>query len=99
VVGDRFFTTYLKDAKSEVRMFDLSGKRLGDVKLPGIGSASGFTGRRADRETFYSFTTFVSPPAIYRYDIDAGKSTLFREPSVPFKSSDYETKQVFYKSK
>jgi prolyl oligopeptidase len=99
VVGERFFAVYLKDAKSEVRMFGLSGKRLGELKLPGIGTASGFTGRQADRETFYSFTTFVSPPAIYRYEVDAGKSTLFREPSVPFKPSDYETKQVFYESK
>ncbi|HVA49866.1 MAG TPA: prolyl oligopeptidase family serine peptidase [Pirellulales bacterium] len=99
VVGDRFFAAYLQDAKSQVRMFDLSGKSLGGLVLPGIGSAGGFTGRQADRETFYSFTSFVSPPAIYRYEIDAGKSELFREPEVPFQASDYETRQVFYNSK
>ena len=99
VVGDRFFAVYLKDAKSQVAVFDLSGKPLGELKLPDLGTASGFTGRQSDRETFYSFTSFVSPAAIYRYDIEAGKSELFREPEVAFEPSDYETRQVFYESK
>lgn len=99
VVGDRFFAVYLKHAKSQVAVFDLSGKPLGELKLPDLGTASGFTGRQSDRETFYSFTSFVSPAAIYRYDIEAGKSELFREPEVPFTPSDYETRQVFYESK
>ncbi|HET6883988.1 MAG TPA: prolyl oligopeptidase family serine peptidase [Pirellulales bacterium] len=99
VVGDRFFAVYLNDAKSQVRTFDLSGKRLGEVKLPEIGSAGGFTGRRSDRETFYSFTSFVRPASIYRYDIDEDKSDLFREPKLAFDPDDYETRQVFYQSK
>ncbi|HVX14581.1 MAG TPA: prolyl oligopeptidase family serine peptidase [Pirellulales bacterium] len=99
VVGDRFFAVYLNDAKSQVRIFDLKGKSLGELKLPEIGTAGGFTGRRADRETFYSFTSFVRPPAIYRYDIDDRKSELFREPKLAFDPDDYVTKQVFYQSK
>jgi prolyl oligopeptidase len=99
VVGQRFFAVYLNDAKSQVRMFDLSGKSLGELKLPEIGSAGGFTGRPHDRETFYAFTSFVRPASIYRFDIDAEQSELFREPKLAFDPDDYETKQVFYKSK
>ena len=99
VVGDRFFAVYLQDAKSQVRMFNLQGKPLGELRLPDIGTAGGFTGRRSDRETFYSFTSFVTPPAIYRYDIQATKSELFRKPELAFDPADYETRQVFYHSK
>jgi prolyl oligopeptidase len=70
-----------------------------DVDLPGIGTASGFGGKRADRETFYSFTGFTTPGAIYRFDIASGKSALWREPKVDFDSQAYETRQVFFTSK
>jgi prolyl oligopeptidase len=99
VVGERFFASYLKDARSVVRTFDLAGKPLGDVELPGIGTAGGFTGKRKDTETFFYFTSYTAPTTIYRYDVTAGKSTVFRAPKVAFDSSAYETRQVFYKSK
>jgi prolyl oligopeptidase len=99
VVDNKFLMTYLKDAKTEVRVYDLKGKFLRNVDLPGIGTAGGFHGKRNYKETFYSFTSFISPTTIYRYDPEAGKSTVFRQPKVDFDSSQYETTQVFYQSK
>ncbi len=99
VVGERFFASYLHNAHSQVRMFDFNGKPLGEVKLPGIGAAAGFGGRREDRETFYAFTSFTNPTTIYRYDITKGESSVFRAPTVDFDPNDFETKQVFYSSK
>jgi len=99
VVNNSFLLGYLKDARTEVRVHDLSGKHLRDVDLPGIGTAVGFTGKRKDKETFYAYTSFISPTTIYRYDPVAGKSSIFRQPKVDFDASRYETKQVFYNSK
>ena len=98
-VDNSFLLEYLKDARAEVRVHDLSGKFLRNVDLPGIGTAAGFGGKRTDKETFYSFTSFIAPATIYRYDPAAGKSQIFKQPTVDFDSSRYETKQVFYKSK
>ncbi len=98
LVGDRFFCTYLQDAHSAVKVFDLNGRHVRDVDLPGIGSVGGFGGRRSDTETFYAFTNFTTPAAVYRYDVQTGESSVFRSPQVAFNSADYETKQVFYES-
>jgi prolyl oligopeptidase len=99
VVDNSFLLGYLKDARTEVRVHDLNGKFLRNVDLPGIGTAGGFGGKRKDKETFYSFTSFISPAAVYRYEPEAGKSSIFRQPKVDFDPSRYETKQVFYNSK
>lgn len=99
LVGNRFFASYLKDASSRTRIFDLTGKPLGDVQFPGIGTAGGFGGRREHTETFYSFSSFAVPPSIFRYDIATGQSTLMRRAAVDMKPEEYETKQVFYPSK
>jgi len=99
VVNNSFLLGYLKDARTVVRVHDLSGTLLRDVDLPGIGTAVGFIGKRKDKETFYAFTSFISPTTIYRYDPVAGKSSVFRQPKVDFDASRYETKQVFYASK
>ena len=99
VVDNLFLLGYLKDAKTEVRVHDLSGKFLHTVDLPGIGTAAGFSGKRTDKETFYSFTSFVSPATIYRYNPQTGKSSVFKKPKVDFDAEKYETKQVFYNSK
>jgi prolyl oligopeptidase len=98
-IDNRFLLSYLKDANTEVRVYDLKGKFLRNVDLPGIGTAQGFGGKRKDKETFYAFTSFISPTSIYRYDPEAGKSSVFRKPKVDFDASQYETKQVFYNSK
>jgi len=99
LVDNLFLLSYLKDARAEVRVHDLQGKFVRNVDLPGIGTAGGFRGKRTDKETFYGFTSFISPATVYRYDPAAGKSSVFRKPKVDFDSTQYETKQVFYKSK
>jgi prolyl oligopeptidase len=99
VVDNLFLLGYLKDAKTEVRVHDLSGKFLRNVELPGIGTAAGFGGKRKDKETFYSFTSFISPTTIYRYVPATGTSSLFKKPKVDFDATQYETTQVFYNSK
>jgi len=99
VVDNLLLVGYLKDARTDVRVYDLNGKFVRNVDLPGIGTAAGFGGKRKDKETFYSFTSFTSPTTIYRYDPQAGQSSVFRKPKVDFDPSQFETKQVFYKSK
>jgi prolyl oligopeptidase len=99
VVDNVFLLSYLKDARTEVRVHDLNGQFLRNVDLPGIGSANGFGGKRKDKETFYAFTSFISPTTIYHYDPTAGQSSVFRQPKVDFDRTKYETKQVFYHSK
>jgi prolyl oligopeptidase len=98
-VNDLLVVSYLKDARSLVKIFGIDGKFVRDVELPGIGAVAGFGGKRSDKETFYSFTGFTTPTTIYRYDLVTGKSVLFRQPKVDFNPSDFETKQVFYNSK
>lgn len=99
LLNNQFVTAYLKDAHTQIKIFDLSGNFIREIELPGIGSADGFGGKRYDTETFYSFTSFTTPTTIYRYDMVTGESTIFRQPKVDFNPDDYETKQVFYNSK
>jgi prolyl oligopeptidase len=98
LVGGRFFTHYLHDAHSAVRMFDTSGGSLGEVELPGMGTASGFGGRSDDSETFYAFESFTTPPVILRYDVAAEVSSVIYRADVTFDSDVYETSQVKVKS-
>jgi prolyl oligopeptidase len=98
-VNNKFILNYLKDAYTQVKIYDTSGKFLNDVAFPGIGTADGFGGKPTDKETFYAFTGFTVPTTIYRYDFATGKSTVFRQPKVEFNPNDFETKQVFYTSK
>ncbi|MBD2486188.1 prolyl oligopeptidase family protein [Aulosira sp. FACHB-615] len=99
ILNHQFVADYLQDARSQIKIFDLKGAFVREVELPGVGSVGGFGGKRHDKETFYSFTSFTTPGAIYRYDMVTGKSQLFRQPKVGFNPDDYETKQVFYHSK
>jgi prolyl oligopeptidase len=99
VVGGRFLASYLKDARTQVKVFALDGRFEREVALPGLGTATGFGGKRSDRETFYAFTSFSSPATVYRYDVASGQSTVFRKPKLAFDPDDYETTQVFYPSK
>lgn len=98
-VNDMLIVSYLKDAHALVRVYRPDGSRVRDVELPGIGSVGGFGGKRTDKETFYSFTGFTTPTTIYRYDLTTGRSTIFRQPKVDFNPNNFETKQIFYKSK
>jgi prolyl oligopeptidase len=99
LINNQFVAFYLKDAHTQIKTFALDGSYLGEIPLPGLGSASGFGGKRYDTETFYTFTSFTTPPTIYRYDFTSGTSTLFRQPQVDFDPQAYEVQQVFYTSK
>jgi len=99
LLADKLIAQYLKDAHSQVKLFSLDGNNLGEVRFPALGTASGFGGRRKDKETFYSFTTFTSPATIYRYDVATGKSELYKQPKLAFNPGGYVTEQVFYTSK
>ena len=98
-VGGHFLARYLKDAHTMVRVFDLKGRHVRDVDIPGLGTASGFRGKRKDNETFYKFVSFTTPPTIYRYDVSTGRSMVWRAPKLKYYPADYETSQAFYRSK
>lgn len=99
IAGNRIFAHYLHDAHSRVRMFALDGAPLGEMPLPGIGSVGGLNGERDSNELFYTFTSFLYPTTVFRYDIATGRNEVFRKPQIDFDPAAYETKQVFYQSK
>lgn len=97
--GGYFFAHYMKDAVSVVEQFDYAGKFIRKIELPGLGTASGFSGKKSDKELYYSFTNYITPGTIYKMNIAAGTSQVYQQPKVKFNSNDYESKQVFYTSK
>jgi prolyl oligopeptidase len=97
--GKKMFVNYLKDAQTLIKQFDYKGNLEREVELPAIGTASGFGGKAEDKEIYYSFTSFIYPTSIFKYDVTSGKSTLYEKPKVDFNPEEYETKQVFYSSK
>jgi prolyl oligopeptidase len=99
LVGGRLFALWMRDVKSAVEVYDLDGRKTGEVALPGLGTAAGFHGRRHDGETFYAFTSFTVPPTIYRLEVKTLASTVFRRPAVDFDPSAFETEQVFFPSR
>jgi prolyl oligopeptidase len=98
IFGDRFVVQYLHDAHSAVRRYDLQGTDLGDVALPGLGTVSGFGGKRRANETFYAFASYTHPTSIYRLDPATGVSTLVFAPTVDFDPDDFVSEQRFYTS-
>lgn len=99
LVGSKLFVIYLEDANSKVSVYTTEGKYLYDVKLPSVGTVSGFGGKNEEFETFYTFTSFAYPPTIFKYDVKNNKSELFRKSTVKFDPAKYETKEIFYESK
>jgi prolyl oligopeptidase len=99
LIGNLCIAQYLKDAQSQVKLFALDGTFLREVVFPGPGTAAGFGGKRTDTETFYLFSSFATPPSIFRYDVVTGQSKLIRQSKVKFHPEDYEVKQVFCPSK
>jgi prolyl oligopeptidase len=98
-VGGQILCKSLQDARSAMKAYDLDGRLIREIELPGIGTVGGFGGKRADKITHYAFTSFTTPGAIYHYDVASGRSTLWKQPKVDFDASPYETKQVFVKSR
>ncbi len=98
LVQDLLICTRLKDVVTQVTLHDLQGKPVREVELPGVGTASGFMGKREDVETFYRFESYAVPPSIYRYDMKTGQSTLFERSRVDMTPEAYVTRQVFFHS-
>jgi prolyl oligopeptidase len=96
--GGKLFVNYLENASSRIKVFDDTGKYLRDVSLPSFGSAS-VLARWASGEAFYSFSSFATPLAIYRYDVASGKQDLWARVKVPIDNDQFEVKQVWYQSK
>jgi len=99
IVGGKIYVNRLKDVKTETAVYTFDGKPAGKVEYEGIGSASGIGGRTTDRYAFFDFASFIVPPTIYRLDTVTGKREVFFQPKISFDSSQYELKQVFFKSK
>lgn len=97
--GGKIFAEYLKDATSFVQQYDMDGKLERTIELPSVGSAGGFGTKKEEKETYYTFTNYVYPPTIFKYDIATGQSTVYKKAGVQFDPAQFESKQVFYKSK
>ncbi len=97
--GGKIFAEYLKDATSLVLQYNMDGKLERTITLPSVGSASGFGTKKGETETYYTFTNYVYPPTIFKYDIATGVSTVYKKSGVQFDPDLYESKQVFYPSK
>ncbi len=99
LAGDYIFARYIVDAVSKVKQYDFDGKLVREVELPGVGSAAGFSSKKEEKETYFSFTNYNTPGKIYKMDLASGKYDLYWEPKIDFNSNNYESKQVFYTSK
>jgi prolyl oligopeptidase len=99
IVGGKLFVTGLHDVVTQTRIYGLDGKQIGELQYPTLGSASGVYGLDDSENAFYTFESFIIPPAIYHYDVKTGKTEVFAKPHVPFASEQYEVKQVFYTSR
>lgn len=98
-IGGKWVASYLKDAKSLIKVYENDGKYLYDLTLPGEGTVSGFYGKRDDPQVFYTFTSFAYPPTVFEYDVNNNQSKQFKKAEVKFDPNDFEVKQVFYPSK
>ncbi|MEO6832889.1 MAG: prolyl oligopeptidase family serine peptidase, partial [Chitinophagaceae bacterium] len=96
--GGKFYAHYLKDAVSKVYQYNTSGKMEREIALPGLGTASGFSGKQEEHDLYYSFTSYIYPPTIFHFDIASGKTNVYKKPAVKFNPAEFESKQVFYNS-
>ncbi len=97
--GNTIISNYLKDVSSKLYTHDLLGKKQKEIALPGICKVNGLQANREDDFVTYSVVSFTTPEEVYYYDVQAGTGKRIFKPVIPFRSSDYETKQVFYTSK
>ena len=99
IVGGRMFATYMHNASSQIKVFEMDGTFVDDLALPGIGTVGGVSGKKKDETGFYSFTSYTRPSTIYSLNTSSLESEVFRQPKVDFDSDQFETKQVWYTSK
>lgn len=96
--GGYIFAHYMIDALDVVQQYRHDGKKVRDIKLPGNGSAGGFSGKKEEKKIYYSFSNYVMPGTTYDFDVETGKSSLYKKPAIKFTPENYESKQVFYTS-
>jgi len=99
IVNNTIISSYLKDAHSRIKFYELDGTPIKELEPPGIGNVTGFTGEMKDSETFYKYTSFAFPGTIYRYDFKKQETSVFKKPDLPFDPECFVTKQFFVKSK
>ncbi len=97
--GGYFFTKYMVDAISKVYQYDMDGNKVRDIKLPGVGTASGFGGEKDEKEFYFSFTNYNTPGSTYKYNVETGDYEQYWKPEIDFNPEDYTSTQVFYTSK
>lgn len=97
--GGALFVGHLKDASTRVTQYALDGTLTRTIELPGIGTAGGFSGKKADTQVFYGFSSFNMPPTSYKYTIADGVSEMYSQTKVNFDVDQYTVEQVFYPSK
>ena len=97
--GGYLFAEYMVDAISKVYQYDYEGKMIREVKLPGVGTAGGFGGKKKDKEFYFSFTNYNTPGSSYKFNVDTGEYELYWKPEIDFNPADYESKQIFYTAK
>ena len=93
------FAHYMKDAISNVKQYDLKGKMIREITLPGAGSASGFSTRKIDEVVYFSFANYITPSTIFKLDPVTGSTEIFKKPVVDFDGNEFVSEQVFYSSK
>lgn len=97
--GGYIFAKYMKDAVTSVKQFDYDGKLIREIQLPGIGTANGFGGKEKEKDLYFSFTNYITPGTIYKFNADTGKSEVYQKPKVKFNPDDFVSEQVFFTSK
>ena len=96
--GGYFFARYMIDANSQVVQYNLKGENQGIVKLPGMGTASGWSGKKEQQTLYYSFTNYHTPEVIYAYSPETKRAQKYWSPDIDFDSNDYISTQIFYTS-
>jgi prolyl oligopeptidase len=97
--GGYLFANYLKDAISVIEQYDYTGKKIREIKLPGVGTAAGFSGKKKEKSIYYGFSNYITPSTSFKFNVDNGQSEVYIKPKVKFNSDEFESKQVFYTSK
>lgn len=99
LTGDKLVAEYQQRAHSVALVYDLEGKFIHEITLPGLGTLAGFSGKKGDNTAFYGYTSFTFPATVYKYDVAKNESAIHTKPEIDFDPEKYEVKQVEYASK
>jgi prolyl oligopeptidase len=96
--GGYFFARYIVNVMTKVIQYDFKGNNMGEIKLPGIGTAGGWNGKMEDETLYYSFTNYHTPGVIYSYNPKTKNSDQFWKPDINFDPDNYISEQIFFTS-